>query len=167
MYAKKLLLFTCLIAVLAISANAQFHFELGFNGNSPQGDFGDAYDLGVGYYIEPKYALSENIDLGLLIGLNGFVGAFGLDNLNVTSILPTGTYRFTENKVAPYVGTGLGIYIYKPVVLGIEGDSESEFGFAPRAGVYIGRLNLGFAYNVVKDLNFIQFNLGIRILSRD
>jgi len=175
MYTKKLLLFTCLIAVFAISANAQFHIEIGLTGNSPQGDFGDTYNVGLGTLIEPKYAISENIDLGLLIGRFGFVGddveattigntiTLEVENLSMTSIMPTGTYRFTENKVTPYVGAGIGMYFYGSDDV----DNESKFGFAPRAGVYIGRLNLGFAYNVVKDLNFIQFNLGIRILSRD
>ena len=173
---KKLLLIICLIATFAISANAQFHIELGMNGNSPQGDFEESYDLGIGFYFEPKYAISEKFDLGLLIGRNGFVGADfdggGFGGLGILTILPTGTYRFTENNVTPYVGAGLGMYFIEgaEITTGnttVEGDSESKFGFAPRAGVYIGRLNLGAAYNVVKDVNFIQFNLGIRILSRD
>ncbi|MBC6425993.1 MAG: outer membrane beta-barrel protein [Ekhidna sp.] len=165
---KKLLLIICLIATFAISANAQFHIELGMNGNSPQGDFGDVYQLGIGSYVEPKYAISENLDLGLLIGRNVFGGVD--DDIKAASslnILPTGTYRFSTNNVTPYVGAGLGLYFFDfGSVLGEESTS-TEFGFAPRAGVYIGRLNLGVAYNVVKDLNFLQYNLGIRILSRD
>ncbi|MBC6401830.1 MAG: acyloxyacyl hydrolase [Ekhidna sp.] len=165
---KKLLLIICLIVTSAISANAQFHIELGINGNSPQGDFRDTYDLGIGSYVEPKYAISENLDLGLLIGRNVFGGVD--DDIKAASslnILPTGTYRFSTNNVTPYVGAGLGLYFFDfGSVLGEESTS-TEFGFAPRAGVYIGRLNLGVAYNVVKDLNFLQYNLGIRILSRD
>lgn len=177
---KKLLLTTALVAVFAVSANAQFHVELGINFNSPQGDFGDSYDLGVGAYIEPKYALTENIDLGLLIGSNGFAGAdidtglgtASLDATSIVTILPTGTYRFSTGSITPYAGLGLGMYLAEEFTVSTSGDLEAdgrtgEFGFAPRAGVYLGRLNLGVAYNIVSDANFLQFNLGVRILSRD
>ena len=176
---KKLILTGCLVAVFAFSANAQFHIELGLNFNSPQSDFGDSYDLGVGFYAEPKYALNENLDLGLLIGRNGFAGADldggSIDAIGMTTILPTGTYRFSGSNITPYAGLGLGMYIVDAIDLTvttggttttIDGESSSEFGFAPRAGVYIGRLNLGAAYNIVKDFNFIQFNLEVRILGR-
>lgn len=178
----KKLLTICAIAMIGFSANAQFHIELGLNFNSPQGDFADAYDLGVGGYIEPKYAMNENIDLGLYIGQNVFAGGeiagtnSSLDAQTLTPILATGTYRFSTNKVTPYAGLGVGMYFAKAidteitvggVTTTLEGESNSEFGLAPRAGVYVGRLNLGAVYNVVKDSNFIQINLGVRILSRD
>jgi hypothetical protein len=177
----KKLLFTILsIGILSYSASAQFHVELGLNFNSPQGDFADQYDLGVGAYIEPKYALNDNIDLGLLIGANGFAGATqsiggvttSAEAITATTVLGTATYRFTSSGITPYGGLGLGIYAFKAAEISVgggaavTGESNSEFGFAPRAGVYLGRLNLGAAYNIVKDANFIQFNLGVRIGGR-
>lgn len=182
MIMKKVLLSFCAIALFAYTASAQFHIELGLNGNLPQGDFADAYDLGIGFYAEPKYALNENIDLGFLIGRSGFAGAdldgASVDATGLLSLTPTGTYRFSGSSVTPYAGLALGFYIFDAVDVTFtdpntgatftsSGDSSTEFGFAPRAGVYIGRLNLGAAYNIVKDANFIQFNLGVRILSRD
>ncbi|MEO9869876.1 outer membrane beta-barrel protein [Ekhidna sp.] len=171
---KKLLLSICLVAVIGFTANAQFHVELGLNANLPQGDFADAYKLGVGVYVEPKYAFNENIDLGLYIGSNGFAGEdiSGGGSVEATAIVPvlaTGTYRFSTNNVTPYAGLGLGMYFIAAAEIdGTEvGEAESEFGFAPRAGVYVGRLNLGAAYNIVKDANYVQINLGFRILSRD
>lgn len=176
---KNLLLSTLFLLVVCVSANAQFHVELGLNFNSPQGDFADSYDLGVGVYIEPKYALNDNLDLGLLIGSNGFAGAdfsaggvaTSVGATSVLAILPTGTYRFSDAPVTPYAGLGLGIYSFKGAEVTVAGvtvetESNSEFGFAPRAGVYLGRVNLGIAYNIVKDANFLQFNLGARIGSR-
>ncbi|GAB4234078.1 MAG: hypothetical protein Tsb0034_07580 [Ekhidna sp.] len=161
---------------MGYAANAQFHVELGLNFNSPQGDFADAYDLGIGGYIEPKYAMTENIDLGLYIGQNIFAGGdiagtnTSLDAAKSLTILPTGTYRFSTSSITPYAGLGLGLYNFKTSAInanGTEDVTESKFGFAPRAGLYLGRLNLGAAYNIVSDANFIQFNLGVRILSRD
>ncbi len=173
---KKLLLTALAIGIFSYSATAQFHIEFpGLNFNSPQGDFGETYDLGIGFYIEPKYALNENIDLGLLIGSNGFAGAdidgtnSSADATGVLVIQPTGTYRFSSSSVTPYAGLGLGLYSFQAVEIdGVEiGESESKFGFAPRAGVYVGRLNLGLAYNIVSDATYLQFNLGVRLLSRD
>lgn len=177
---KKVLLTICTVVLFTYTASAQFHIELGPNFNLPQGDFADSYDLGVGFYIEPKYAMTENIDLGLYIGTNGFAGGDIVQGgvtgsaaaTAVVPVLATGTYRFSTNNVTPYAGLGLGMYFQRAaeVTLGTitsEGESESKFGFAPRAGVYIGRLNLGAAYNIVSDANYIQINLGVRILSRD
>ena len=174
---KKLILSICAIALFAYTASAQFHIELGPNFNLPQGDFADSYKLGIGFYIEPKYAMNENIDLGLYIGSNGFAGEdiAGGGSVSATAIVPvlaTGTYRFSDGKVTPYGGLGLGMYFAKGAEVTVnnvttEGESSTEFGFAPRAGVYIGRMNLGAAYNIVKDANYIQINLGVRILSRD
>lgn len=132
--------------------------------------------------MEPKYAVNENMDLGLYLGSNAFADAdvlgFSVEATSLTPVLATGTYRFSTEKFTPYAGLGLGLYFAKAVdltivdpvtgsTITIEGESSSEFGFAPRAGLYIGRLNLGLAYNLVKDANFLQFNLGVRILSRD
>ena len=178
---KKLFLTVAAVGLLGYSSMAQFHFELGPNFNSPQGDFADQYDLGIGFYFEPKYALNENIDLGLVVGFNGFAGAdqtiggqvVSADALSAIAFLGTGTYRFLTNNVTPYAGLGLGLYSFRAADISVVGgatveqESNSEFGFAPRAGLYLGRLNLGLAYNIVKDANFLQFNLGVRILSRE
>lgn len=177
---KKLILTVFAVAALGYSSMAQFHVELGLNFNSPQGDFADQYDLGIGAYIEPKYALNENIDLGLLIGANGFAGAsqdvggvtVSAEALTATTVLATGTYRFSTKGVTPYAGLGLGIYAFKAAEISVAGggvdigESNTEFGFAPRAGVYLGSLNLGVAYNIVSDASFVQFNLGVRIGGR-
>lgn len=177
---KKVLLCISAVLLFAITASAQFHIELGPNFNLPQGDFADSYDLGIGFYLEPKYAINENIDVGLYIGSNGFAGGDIVQggvsgSAAATAIVPvlaTGTYRFSSNSVTPYAGLGLGMYFAKAAEVTVgtvtaSGESESNFGFAPRAGVYIGRLNLGAAYNIVSDANYIQINLGVRILSRD
>jgi outer membrane protein W len=176
---KKVILSLCAIVLFSYTASAQFHIELGPSFNLPQGDFADSYDLGVGFYLEPRYAMTENIDLGLHIGIGAFAGgdlAGGGGDVSaagITPVLATGHYRFSTNKVSPYAGAGLGMYFVKTgdvSVSGggtIEGTSDSEFGFAPRAGVFIGRMNLGVAYNIAGDLNYLQFMLGVRILSRD
>ncbi len=171
---KKLFLTVLAVGLFGYSSMAQAHLELGLNFNSPAGDFGDQYDLGVGFYLEPKYAMNENIDLGLLISSNAFAGGdlsgstASVSALGMLVIEPTVTYRFSTSSVTPYGGLGIGYYSVEGVEISgfPKGDRESKIGFAPRAGVYVGRLNLGLAYNIVSDFNFLQFNLGVRILSR-
>jgi len=176
---KKIFTIILTVTALSYSATAQFHLELGSNFNSPSGSFGDIYDLGVGAYIEPKFALTENIDLGLYLGANGFAGADiagtsgSVDAASITPILGTATYRFFSSSVTPYAGLGIGIYSGKIAGVAVGGTSvstvetsTSEFGFAPRAGVYLGRLNLGVTYNKAGDIEFIQFSLGARIRGR-
>jgi opacity protein-like surface antigen len=170
-----------IISVITYSANAQFHIEIGLDFNLPLNDFSENYEFGAGLYVEPKYAISDKIDLGLYMGANGFAGS----NVGTTSgevdatiaipILATATYRFLSNKITPYAGIGIGIYSariinYSESLLGGSNQTEenvSEFGFAPRAGVYIGRMNLGVIYNSSESIDFFQFNLGVRILDRD
>lgn len=174
---------TAIILVLSFcgigySTSAQFHVELGLDYSPPTGDFGNSYNTGAGMYIEPKYSLNENIDLGLYLGGNGFVGSdverVTFEFTTIIPILATSTYRFSTEKITPYAGLGLGIYFtrligftfFDPITGHPErtsDNSSSDFGFAPRAGAYMGRLNLGFAYNIVSDVNFLQFNIGMRI----
>ncbi len=176
---KKLFITAIAVGLLGYSASAQFHVELGLNFNSPSGDFGEVYDLGIGAFLEPKYSITENIDLGLYLGANGFAGAdiagttASVDATSVTPILATGTYRFVDSKVTPYAGLGLGIYSASIAgasvgitTASVTEESTTEFGFAPRAGVYLGRMNLGIAYNIAGDIEFLQFNLGVRIGNR-
>lgn len=176
----KKILIASIITLIGYSATAQFHIEIGLDFNLPVNDFSDNYELGAGFYLEPKYAVSEKIDLGLYIGANGFAGSEvgttsgEVDATIAIPILATATYRFLTNKVTPYAGIGLGIYSariinYSESVLGGSNQTEeniSEFGFAPRVGVYIGRMNLGVIYNSSESLEFWQFNLGVRILNR-
>lgn len=164
---------------LTLLVSAQFHLEVGLNYNSLfSKDQKNIYDFGVGAFIEPKYTLNANIDLGLLIGISGFARTGGLigpvpNELGVPPrIIPmvaTCTYRILEDKWTPYVGVALGYYRGKVNA----GESRSamiensfdEFGFSPRAGIYLGKLDVGFAYNIVPSVSFLQFNIGFRIFA--
>lgn len=170
-----------IISIITYSANAQFHIETGVNFNLPINDLSENYEFGAGLYLEPKYAVSDKMDVGLYIGANGFAGkevgttSGEVDATIAIPILATATYRFLKNKITPYAGIGLGVFSGKILnfsesALGGSSQTEeniSEFGFAPRAGVYIGRMNLGVIYNSSESIEFFQFNLGVRILDRD
>lgn len=169
---KKIILTICIVVLLATTAQAQVGAELGLGYGSPSGDFADLYDGGIGGYIEPYYGLTDNINLGLFVGGFAFAGGeigAGADVAasTVVPVLATGTYKFVDTKIKPYAGLGLGLYFIKfgEITGGTSADAanETEFGFAPRAGVYLGKLNLGLSYNTAGDLDYLLFNLGFRI----
>ena len=183
---KKLFFSIATVTLFNYAVNAQFDVEAGVNFNSPTGDFADLYDFGVGGYLEPKYAISKHFDVGLLMAFNGFGGSeivnprFGERKVDPTSfitILPTATYKFKSGKVIPYVGLGVGMYVVEDVSFDASGNvldngRQGKFGFSPRAGVHVGRVNLGASYNIVNVAdfvlfdNFLQFNVGISIFGR-
>lgn len=159
------------MCLIAQSVFSQFHVEVGATGSLPQGDFGKAYTPGLGGYVEPKYALSDQVDLGLNVQMNGF-GAKknnSLPNATLLSVLPAAYYRFGGENVIPVVGLGLGMYRFSSdEASGLDsGLNSTEFGFAPKVGAHIGRISVGAAYHIVSDANFLQFHVGVRLMSRE
>lgn len=143
----------------------------------------DGFDAGIGFYIEPKYNLNDNIALGLKMewailgaeeteGLSASISALG-------SYQITGDYYFTTNKVRPFVGLGTGIYSMGSVdytydAMGATGemsaDYGSKFGFAPRAGILLGHFRLGLEYNIITGIpselasrNYMAIKFGFEI----
>jgi len=173
---KKLAILLQLFVLSSSPSLAQLHFETGINFISPTGEFGTSTEFGAGAYIEPKYLLTEHVDIGLHLGLNGVLGKNLKSGATLPTILATYTYRLPTNHMIFYGGLGFGIYVLRGNRLLIE---STEFGIAPRLGIYLGRLNLGLTYNVVTEANFIQeeiisananflqVNVGVRILSRE
>lgn len=159
---------------IAYASQAQFHVELGPSFQSPSGDFAETYDLGVGFSIEPRVVLSDKLAVGLYVGALAFAGgdlsgnSSDVDAAGIVPVLGTATYKLLDSKVTPYVGVGTGLYSVQAAFVddfGNVGTTEttSEFGFTGRAGVFLGRLNLGASYHSAGDLSFLQFGLGVRI----
>jgi len=152
---------------LCLPLFAQFHFEAGINyANSSK------MIAGVGTYIEPRYALNDNTDLALHLGLTGFIGedqSRTKSSRITTGTLPIflmGLIRHFPTKGAkgvPYLGFGPGLYLSK----GINFREGVKLGAGLRFGVFIGRSNIGFTQNFVPDDSFFQLNYGFRILNRD
>ena len=161
---------------------AQFGVGLGLTAGIPSGDFGDIADFGVGGYLEPKYLVNNNIAVGVNFTVMGFAGGDLSDAL--TGGTPTelsafvfvpvtafADYMFLNQKVTPYAGLGLGPYFISGGEtnvgnLSFDLGSSTEFGFAPRVGVLIGKFNMGGAYHIVNGANFISFRLGFDIGAR-
>ncbi len=177
---KKVLLSACVLFAIGYSASAQFNVEIGISGQLPQGDFGDVYDLGVGFSLEPRITISDKLDAGLYLGSLAFAGgdldaASGggsatseIDAAAIVPVLATGTYRIIDAKVTPYVGAGVGMYFSRTASADAfsttaDDETNSDFGFAARGGLFLGRMNLGVTYHSAGDISFLQFGLGVRI----
>nr|WP_319400826.1 outer membrane beta-barrel protein [uncultured Carboxylicivirga sp.] len=182
---KKLVLIIA-IAVLGIAqASAQsenykaFKVDLGMLYGLPS----DGFDAGIGFYVEPKYNLTDNIALGLKMEW-AVLGAEESDGLSASisalgSYQVTGDYYFGTNKVRPFVGLGTGIYSMGSVdytANTLEGTGElsadygSKFGLAPRAGLLLGHFRLGLEYNIITGIpselasrNYMSIKIGFEI----
>src|SRR5687767_12754395 len=104
----------------AFFANAQsttfkpFKVDVAFGYAIPGGEGSKG---GVVFAIEPKYAINDNISLGLrmeaAVTARGYVdanGETGSAEVKASgSYLATGDYYFNTNKFRPFAGLGLGI----------------------------------------------------------
>jgi len=174
---KKSFLLVALMAVCMLSYG-QFRLGLGLIGALPSGSFGDEADGGGGGYVEAKVSFN-NIEVGGHLGGLIFGGAsVGTSSVSISSstvvpILAIGHYFFDVPGVNPYVGAGIGPYIVKfgDVDFGgttgtIDQGSTTKFGFAPKVGINLGGFDLGVAYHIVSNLNFLALNLGFHIGKR-
>jgi len=174
-------LLVLLMVLVATPSFSQLRFGLGFLAGIPIGDFGDVTDFGAGAYLEAKYAVTGNIDVGAHLGAMGFAGAdvdvagtsVSVGSFGVVPLIFTGEYVFLEGPVSPYVGIGIGPYFISGgdieisgVSTGVSVQSGTEFGFAPEFGIYLSKFNLSVSYNKAGDFDFINFGLGFLIGNR-
>ncbi len=148
---------------------------------------GDGAKAGAGFYIEPKYNITNNIALGLKfesaimaaaddVNIGGIATISSLDISAVSTYQITGDYYFNENKVRPFAGLGLGIYNLGDIEFGTEEanfEIGSKFGFAPRAGILLGHFRLALEYNIITGVdtgldafdnkNYLSFKVGFEI----
>lgn len=128
------------------------------------------------FALEPKYALNDNLSLGLRMETALTVQGTGtngeIDNGNVkgsASYLATADYYFNTNRFRPFAGGGAGVYTNASADIsqtstGEDVKSGSRFGFAPRVGFEYGHFRTAFEYNVAGKTGTINHNyLGIKI----
>ncbi len=116
---KKIVFATALVAVSFLS-NAQeqtfktFKVDIAVGYAVPSGSGSKG---GVVFAIEPKYAINDNITLGLrmeaAVTARGYIKdgeEFSGDVKASSSYLATGDYYFTTNQFRPFVGVGAGLF---------------------------------------------------------
>jgi opacity protein-like surface antigen len=156
---KKLQVFVVAIfCFVAFNANAQMSFGGTLGLTMPMGDFGTGLKTGFGLNVIGKYSLADNMAVGASVGYSSF--GSGSENISFGVIPITGIfeYSFGEGAFKPYIGSDLGLYMFRSKItfLGVSSSSSSTyFGFAPTAGVmYDISDNLSFCANA--KYNFVM-----------
>jgi len=161
MFKAKLLAITLLLCSFSSSAqkesNITLRIEPGFLLMS------ESENLGLLLNVEPKINTSELAVIGLRFGLALNSQKFDLENnarFNideqhdnaVISFVPTFDYYFNKNRTRPYLGVGLGYYLFSQIDLSNpseEGNVNNQVGFLVRGGFELGKTRLGLEYNLV------------------
>ncbi len=143
---------------------------------------GSGLDAGVGYYLNPKYHLNDNILLGAKFegAVLASADSDALDVSAVASYAATFDYYFNTNAFRPFVGADAGIYSLGSIewdesfntggVSGeINGDLDlgSKFGIAPKVGFSYGHFDMALQYNLIfgqdepfNDYNYMSVKVG-------
>ena len=131
----------------------------------------EAFKSGVGFYVEPKYNVTDNIATGLraewaVIGAADIEGG-SVDVSAIGSYLITGDYYFGTEKVRPFAGAGLGLYTLGTVSSSFAGtvtevELGNKFGFAPRVGLLLGHFRLALDYNIITGTDVTQNYLALK-----
>jgi outer membrane protein X len=175
----KKILFTAFAVIATLMSEAQteltfkpFKFDIALGYAIPRGS---GTKGGVLFAIEPKYALNDNITLGLRaeIAITANVDNINSDEAtgNVkgsASYLATGDYYFNTNAVRPFVGGGVGVFHNAAANLDATTEADVEqkykFGFMPRIGIETGHFRAAIEYNAAGKSGTMNNNyLGIKI----
>jgi outer membrane protein W len=135
---------------------------------------------GVLFAVEPKYALNDNLTLGVRFEgavmaratvdpttgemTSGSVKAAG-------SYLLTGDYFINTNKFRPFIGVGAGLYSTAAAKVEMNSTTGTEevsagtlFGAAPRVGFEFGHFRMAVEYNIAGKTGSINNNyMGIKL----
>ncbi|HEX7903127.1 MAG TPA: hypothetical protein VF487_04540 [Chitinophagaceae bacterium] len=118
---------------------------------------------GVLFAVEPKYAVVNNIAVGLRMeaavvarasGYNSSGETMNVDVKASGSYVATGDYYFSENySFRPFAGIGGGLYSIAAASVSGSGTgtvgASSKFGGLIRAGIEVSHFRLGLEYNLI------------------
>lgn len=127
----------------------------------------DSENLGLLLNIEPKVKASENTVIGLRFGIainpqkisidnNSSFYIDELDDNGIMSFVPTFDYYLNDNKYRPYIGLGLGYYLFSDLDISdrnngstdvLIGSIKNQLGFLLRVGFEIRNMRCGLEYN--------------------
>ena len=179
----KKLITLVLISTAALSAFAQknensgdltfkkFKVDISTGYAKPQGSTRNG---GALFAIEPKYAVMDQLSLGLRMEAAVTVNIDKTGNESSAkanaSYLLTGDYYFNNHKFRPFGGVGAGIFTMATVdqntVITSGGTlpTTSKFGFMARGGFEYGHLRIGVEYNfVANNSGYLGAKLGVCI----
>lgn len=135
---------------------------------------GQGSKAGALFAVEPKYAVSDNLTLGLRMEVAATAqGNMANENTNVdvkasASYLATADYYLNSNSFRPFIGAGAGIFTNGSASGNAQTTTDvqtgSTFGFTPRIGFETGHFRTAIEYNVAGKTASVDHNyLGIKI----
>jgi len=152
------LLIGALIICNLVSAQLAFVFDLGLVYPQPAG--GPFHVAAAGLYLEPKVVVDEQIGIGLKLEMDAASNVSAVADNGSTSttnsqmaavtIMGTGDYYFSTNKVRPFAGGGLGYMAYArnyQVAGASLQDAAKGVGGMIRGGIVLGTFRLAVEHN--------------------
>jgi len=140
-----------------------FRIDFGATYANPSGE---ELDAGIGFYVNPKFHMNDNLLLGVKYESTA-IGATNDDYLDVSTIVcyaATIDYYVSSKNIRPFAGIDIGIYelgtvevkVFEPEPF----ELGSKFGIAPKIGLSFGHLDFTLQYNMIFDQNerFDDFN---------
>ncbi len=117
----------------------------------PISDFGDAFDVGLGFNGVFEYAVSNQLAVNLTTGYHWWSesaqaeGAEATLRFSTIPIIAGFTFFFLPRDISPFAGLKLGLHIEtlsltvsaQEIDLGSESETQTHFGFTPELGVLI------------------------------
>ncbi|MGD1893745.1 MAG: outer membrane beta-barrel protein [Cyclobacteriaceae bacterium] len=155
------LVYTLLFIIFGFqAANAQLSTGMTLGPTVPVGKFSDIAGVGFNFTIESRYALTENLNVGLNIGYvrNGYAkdlrngietvlsqragGNIELSTARYSAVPVTlvGEYIFGDNELRPFAGLELGGYIVSNKLAVERGGEETDSNTALGLGIMGGAL---------------------------
>lgn len=169
---KKIIL---LLLITFVFTNGYSQKKEGFRVGLDFGYIPTGGGVGALFSIEPKYNLTNDMNIGLKLGIAGIAKDIQKDNSNQPTSAKisangsvTGTYDYylhkSGNSFTPYIGAGVGYYSFANV----EVDDTSSDNISPnvtgamggliRAGFEWGKFRMGVEYNLVPDSDLEDLN---------
>ncbi len=127
---------------------------------------------GALFAIEPKYAVMDELSIGLRLEAAVAVNIDATGNSSSSakgnaSYLLTGDYYFSNKKFRPFGGIGAGLFTTLSVddktinSTTVEIPQSTKFGFMARTGFEYGHFRMGLEYNFVADkAGYLGIKLG-------
>ncbi len=185
---KKIILSIIVIVAAAVSSHAQttvfkaFRVGLGGGYAIPSGEGSKG---GVLFYLEPNYAINDNLSFGLRMEFAIMARGYATSSNNtlnsdfdvsaVGSYTLNSQYYFNTNGFRPFIGAGIGLYSFASSTVSDGNDpytvaSGSQLGFYPRVGFDAGHFTVSLDYNIIgktkiegSDNSFKNNYFGIRV----
>lgn len=127
---------------------------------------GDHSANGIGFVVEPKYNITDQVSAGLRAEIGALMG--GDDNsasaIAFMAYLAKADYFFTTTKIRPFAAFGTGVYVLgaadassEVTTTSVSSDSKAVagnfWGFMPQVGVNLGgfRLATGVHFILAKE----------------